>query len=94
MTSAFIAVTDYDWYRFLLAQPDLDEVNFWQPGGSVRFGAIQPGEPFLFKLHSPYNFIMGGGFFVRWVRLPVGLAWEAFQEHQAAAFHPCNLHQK
>jgi hypothetical protein len=26
-----VAITDYDWYRFLLAQDDLDEVNFWTP---------------------------------------------------------------
>ncbi len=79
-----IAVTDENWYRFLASQPDVDEVNFWQPGGSIKFQALQPGEPFLFKLHYPKNRIVGGGFFVRWVRLPVGLAWETFQEKNGA----------
>src|SRR5436190_1476722 len=30
---AYVGVTDRDWYRFLLARPELDEVNFWQPSG-------------------------------------------------------------
>ena len=34
----------------------------------------------LFKLHSPRNFIVGGGFFTRFVHLPISLAWEAFGE--------------
>jgi putative restriction endonuclease len=41
---------------------------------------LQPGEPFLFKLHSPDNFIVGGGFFVRYSPLPIWLAWDAFQQ--------------
>jgi len=55
-----------------------DEVNFWQPSGSRQFRTLRPGEPFLFKLHSPNNFIVGGGFFVRYSALPCSLAWEAF----------------
>jgi putative restriction endonuclease len=46
-----VAVTDKDWYRFLSGRPNLDEVNFWQPGGSREFRTLSPGEPFLFKLH-------------------------------------------
>jgi putative restriction endonuclease len=56
-----------------------DEVNFWQPSGSKTFRALQSGEPFLFKLHAPHNYIVGGGFFVRYSALPASLAWEAFQ---------------
>jgi len=50
--------------HFSSQQPGIDEVNFWQPGGRSRFRRLNPGEPFLFKLHAPYNFIVGGGFFV------------------------------
>src|SRR5690606_21415835 len=39
---------------------------------------LQPGSLFLFKLHSPRNYIVGGGFFVRFSVLPARLAWEAF----------------
>ena len=60
---AYVAVTDRDWYRFLRDRPDLDAVNFWQPGGSRQFRSLKPGEPFLFKLHYPENKIVGGGMF-------------------------------
>ena len=30
------------------------------------------------QLHSPHNFIVGGGFFVRYSALPASLAWDAF----------------
>lgn len=79
----YIGVTDRDWFEFLKAlQPD--EVNFWRPSASSRFGAIEPGSLFLFKLHSPQNFIVGGGFFYRYVELPLSLAWEAFREKNGA----------
>jgi putative restriction endonuclease len=81
----FVGVTDYNWYDFLSARPDIDEVNFWQPSGGREFKALQPGELFLFKLHSPRNFIVGGGVFAHWSSLPVSLAWEAFGEKNGAA---------
>lgn len=80
----FVGVTDYDWFRFLADRPDIDEVNFWQPSGGDEFRALQPSEPFLFKLHSPRNFIVGGGFFAHWSRLPVSLAWGTFGEKNGA----------
>ncbi|MCG3201464.1 MAG: hypothetical protein NFCOHLIN_01334 [Gammaproteobacteria bacterium] len=45
---------------------------------------MEPGWPFLFKLHSPKNFIVGGGFFIRFSQLPCFLAWEAFGEKNGA----------
>jgi len=75
---AYVAVTDNEWFRFLDALPEVDEVNFWQPSGGRRFRALEAGEVLLFKLHSPQNYIVGGGFFVSWSRLPCSLAWEAF----------------
>lgn len=75
---AYIGVTDYDWYALLGSQQGLDEVNFWQPGGSRQFRAISAGELFLFKLHSPRNYIVGGGFFTHSTLLPISLAWKAF----------------
>jgi putative restriction endonuclease len=80
----FIGITDNDWFEFLANQQGIDEVNFWQPGGSSQFKSLQPGEPFLFKLHSPQNYIAGGGFFAHSSILPVSLAWQAFQEKNGA----------
>jgi len=56
-----------------------DEVNFWQPGTTPP-RHMDPGTLFLFKLHAPNNFIVGGGYFVRFTVLPCFLAWEAFGE--------------
>jgi putative restriction endonuclease len=81
---AWVAVTDKDWYQFLGQRPYLDEVNFWQPGGSREFRMLSPGEPFLFKLHYPDNAIVGGGFFTHASVVPVSVAWEAFGEKNGA----------
>lgn len=75
----WVGVTDEGWFDSLSARSP-DEVNFWQPSGGREFRALQPGEPFLFKLHSPKNYVVGGGFFVRYSALPCSLAWEAFGE--------------
>jgi putative restriction endonuclease len=74
----FVGITDWDWFELLRSQPGLDEVNFWQPSGTRRFRALNPGELFLFKLHSPRNYIVGGGLFAHSSLLPISLAWEAF----------------
>jgi putative restriction endonuclease len=72
----YVGVTDYDWYSMLKEQ-SCDEVNFWTPGGR-SFRAISENELFLFKLHAPRNYIVGGGFFVKFSQLPPYLAWDAF----------------
>jgi len=74
----YVGVTDENWYQQLSAQKP-DEVNFWNPSGRP-FKAIQEGELFLFKLHAPRNYIVGGGYFVRFSALPPFLAWQAFGE--------------
>jgi putative restriction endonuclease len=79
-----VAVTDFDWFEFLRRIPNLTEANFWAPSGSP-FKALQPGEFFLFKLHSPRNFIVGGGLFTYANTLPCSLAWQAFGPGNGAA---------
>jgi putative restriction endonuclease len=78
MVRLWVANTDHDWFDFLASQPEIDEVNFWQPSGASNFAAIQPGELFLFRLKSPRNAIGGYGVFGHASRLPISLAWEAF----------------
>lgn len=73
----WVGVTDKNWFEFLRARAP-DEVNFWQPSAGRRAAVLEAGAPFLFKLHSPQNFIVGGGFFVRYSALPARLAWDAF----------------
>jgi putative restriction endonuclease len=78
MVRLWAANTDLDWFDFLSAQPDIDEVNFWQPSGHANFGAIGEGELFLFKLKSPRNAIGGFGVLSQSTNMPLSLAWEAF----------------
>ncbi len=74
----YVAVTDDSWFRRLRdSDPAPDEVNFWTPG-------LQPvshpvGTPWLFKLHAPNNFIVGGGYFTHYSIMPLNIAWEAFE---------------
>ena len=80
----WVGVTDKDWFDHLRARSP-DEVNFWQPSPRPLAGFLEPGVPFLFKLHAPHNYIVGGGFFVRFSALPARLAWEAFGEKNGVA---------
>jgi HNH endonuclease len=73
----WVGITDGDWFNQLQASAP-EEVNFWQPGGNTSFKALPEEGLFLFKLHHPNNFIVGGGYFVRHSFLPVSLAWKAF----------------
>jgi putative restriction endonuclease len=82
---AYVAVTDFEWFRFLGKQPGIDEVNFWKPGGRTGFRALSLGGPLLFKLHWPDNYIVGGGFFASFSRLPVSVVWETFGIKNGAA---------
>jgi putative restriction endonuclease len=75
----WVGITDKEWFEHLRVRAP-DEVNFWQPSSRRLATFLEPGVPFLFKLHAPDNYIVGGGFFVRFSALPARLAWEAFGE--------------
>ncbi len=82
----WVGITDFDWYSFLAASPDLDEVNFWQPSAGRAPTSLPVGAPFLFKLHAAQGgFIVGGGFISRYSKVPIYLAWEAFEYKNGAA---------
>jgi len=74
----WVGITDEDWFSHL-SRLKPDEVNFWQPSATPPRN-MDPGTLFLFKLHSPNNYVVGGGYFVRFTVLPCFLAWEAFGE--------------
>lgn len=88
MVRLWAANTDLDWFDYLAAQPNIDEVNFWQPSGHARFAAIQPGELFLFKLKSPRNVIGGFGVLSQSTNMPLSVAWEAFGVKNGARTYP------
>jgi putative restriction endonuclease len=80
----WVGITDTDWYRYLQSlQPD--EVNFWQPSAGRLPVILEPGAPFLFKLHAADGgAIVGGAFVAHHTQLPVHLAWDAFGEKNGA----------
>lgn len=73
----YVGITDYEWY-IILKQARCEEVSFWRPKSNINFRALNTGEMLLFKLHSPKDYIVGGGFFLSFSILPTSLAWEAF----------------
>lgn len=79
----YVGITDYNWYEYL-KEKQADEVNFWKPG-TQPFKALKENDLFLFKLHHPYNYVVGGGFFVKNSLLPTYLAWSAFGEKNGTA---------
>jgi len=81
---AYIGITDQDWFNCLRSLPHLEEVNFWQPSGNHEFKALAPGELFLFKLHHPNDYIVGGGFYAHSSLLPISIAWDSFGESNGA----------
>ena len=80
----WVGITDKNWFEFLRARAP-EEVNFWQPSAKRRAAVLDAGAPFLFKLHAPDNYIVGGGFFVRYSALPARLAWDAFGVNNGVA---------
>jgi putative restriction endonuclease len=79
-TRLFVAVTDNNWFSLLASRRGTDEVNFWRPSSQQPFKRSTRAKLLLFKLHAPDNFIAGGGFFTRFLQLPLSMAWDAFGE--------------
>lgn len=79
----WVGITDNDWFALHASKSAVDEVNFWKPSSKVGFKALQWGEPFLFKLKGR-RLIAGGGFFTKFLQLPLSLAWDAFREGNGA----------
>jgi putative restriction endonuclease len=81
----WVGITDKGWFDYLSnVSPPADEVNFWQPSADSKFRAIPIGGLFLLKLHSPLNYITGGGFFISYSSLPISIAWQAFEQKNGA----------
>ena len=80
----WLGVTDNEWFQFL-SERKFDEVNFWQPSATPPFTNLEAGTPFLFKLKRPHNHIAGFGYFVKYVKLPLTMAWEVFGEKNGAS---------
>ena len=79
MDRFYIGLTDYDWYKYHKSIK-ADEVNFWRPG-TQSFKALAENGLFLFKIKKKHGSkIVGGGFFKKYLNIPISLAWESFRE--------------
>lgn len=79
----WLGVTDNQWFDYQEKHKS-DELNFWQPSATPPFKNAPLGMPFLFKLKRPYNHIAGGGFYVTYSTLPLGVAWDVFGQKNGA----------
>lgn len=84
----YLGVTDNIWFKYL-SQINPEDINFWQPSGTVNFKALQSGAPFLFKLRKPLNAIGGIGFFSSHTFLPMSIAWDTFKNRNG-----CNTYDE
>ena len=74
----YLGVTDNKWFNYL-SRINPEDINFWQPSGTVNFKGLTSGAPFLFKLKNPLNAIGGIGFFSSHTFLPISVAWDTFK---------------
>lgn len=82
----YVGITDDRWFRFLSElDPPPGEVNFWRPKSQNQFRALEPGELFLFKLHAPLHYIVGGGVYAKHTFFPIRWAWDAFETSNGAS---------
>lgn len=80
-----IQITDWQWFQFLSAQGELDEVNFWRPSDKSRPG-WPDGTPVIFKLRQKHGgHIVGYGFFSTHSLQPAWVAWETLERRNGAA---------
>lgn len=72
-----LAPTDYDWFKFLSAHPELQEINFWTPTPwNIR--QLNPGDHFYFLLKAPIRKIGGYGQFEYYENMSARAAWKRF----------------
>ncbi len=85
---AYVAVTNPSWFFHLREQAGesgtLDEVNFWNPGGT-KLKNFRPGDPVFFRLKAPHRKIVGYGFFAAFHPLRLAEAWEFFGTRNGCA---------
>jgi putative restriction endonuclease len=80
LLSAYLGITDNNWFDYLRRNNVTDEVNFWIPSAPAHKN-VEPGSLWLFKLHAPLDFVAGAGVFTHYSVLPLQMAWDAFGFH-------------
>ena len=76
MQKIYVGITNDEWF-YNLRDISPKVVNFWTPGAK-NFKALSKGEWFLFKLHAPQNYIVGGGKFDFFSIMSLSNAWKKY----------------
>lgn len=79
----YVGITEKEWY-LKLKDRKYNEVVFTRSAGNINFSALERDELFLFKLHSPENYIVGGGYFLDYAMIPDFNLWDIFKEKTGA----------
>lgn len=84
MLTPFVANTDRAWFDYLRTQADakgqVDEANFWLPKAQDPPATFSAGDPFFFRLKSPFNVVVGFGFYAGFRLLSLRDAWNTFSD--------------
>ena len=67
--SAYLGITDNEWFDYWRRNDITDEVNFWIPSAPSQKD-VEPGSLWLLKLKSPRDCIAGAGVFMHYSVLP------------------------
>jgi len=73
----YVGVTNNDWFYQLRDEGAEEPINFWRPT-TRRFRSLEFGDFFLFKLHSPKDYVVGGGTYADFKVLTASSAWQEF----------------
>jgi len=79
----YVAVTTDAFYFQLRDDNPKQPINFWRPT-TRAFRALAPGDLFLFKLHSPRDYVVGGGTFSEFRIHTAAQAWKEFGSRNGA----------
>jgi putative restriction endonuclease len=79
-----VAATDPDWFSYLRARPEIEEVNFWRPGAAST--VLPTGTIWFYVLRGTAS-IVGCGVFLSYSQLPVSVAWNTFGQANGFADH-------
>jgi hypothetical protein len=50
LKKGFVGVTDHDWFAFLSKQPEMGEVNFWQPRALISHSVMSVANMSIFPM--------------------------------------------
>jgi len=76
MLSAFLDITDDNWFDYLRRNQITEQVHFWTPSALAR-RLIDLGTLWLLKLHGALDFIAGASVLMRESVLPLQIVWDA-----------------